>query len=111
MSVGGAEALMMDVVIAAGTTISVLATEGGDPCFSGLLYPVLDQDVGSTIYFDNGVVTGQATGDRMRLYLFDMPEGSSMRILAIAIVAPESRFERAVKAAAPVVDSIEFHAP
>lgn len=34
-----------------------------------------------------------------------------MRTLAIAIVAPGSRFERAVEAAAPVVDSIEFHAP
>ena len=47
-------------------------------------------------------------GDRMRLYLFDAPEGSSMRILAIAIVAPESDFERA--AAGPIV-SLEFHAP
>ena len=47
----------------------------------------------------------------MRLYLFDAPGGSSMRTLAIAIVAPESSFERAVEAAVPVVDSVEFHAP
>lgn len=47
----------------------------------------------------------------MRLYLFDAPGGSSMRTLAIASVAPESRFERAVEAAAPIVDSLEFHAP
>ena len=46
----------------------------------------------------------------MRLYLFDVPKGLSMRILAIAIVASESSFERAVEAAAPVVDSVEFHA-
>ena len=53
----------------------------------------------------------QATGERTRLYLFDMPEGSSMRILAIAIIAPESRFASVVEVAAPVVDSVEFHAP
>lgn len=35
----------------------------------------------------------------------------SRRILAIAIVAPEARFERVLEAAAPVLDSIEFHAP
>ncbi|HEU4759613.1 MAG TPA: hypothetical protein VFT91_06480 [Dehalococcoidia bacterium] len=111
VSVGGAEALMMDVVIAAGATITVAVNEQGDFCDDGLLYPILDQDVGMTVYFGNGVATGQATGDWMRLYLFDAPEGSPMRILAIAIVAPESRFERAVEAAAPVVDSVEFHAP
>jgi hypothetical protein len=37
----------------------------------------------------------------MRLYLFDLPEGLSARILAIAIVAPEPRFEPVVEAAAP----------
>ena len=52
---------------------------------------------------------GLETGDRMRLFLFDAPEGSSMRILAIAIVAPESRFERVVESAGPIIDSIEFH--
>jgi len=49
------------------------------------------------------------TGNRMRLYLFDAPEGSSIRILAIAIVVPESRFERAVEGAPAL--SVEFHAP
>jgi hypothetical protein len=33
----------------------------------------------------------------MRLYLIDMPEGSSMRILAIAIVAPEARFDAVMR--------------
>jgi hypothetical protein len=47
----------------------------------------------------------------MRLYLFDAPEGSSIRVLAIAIVAPASRMERAVQEAAPLVGSVEFHAP
>lgn len=65
---------------------------------------------------DLGVVrlTLQSPGDtteRMRLYLLDTPEGSSMKILAIALVAPESKFDKAVEAAAPVVDSVEFHTP
>ena len=47
----------------------------------------------------------------MRLYLFDAPSGSSMQVLAIVIDVPESRFKRAVEAAAPIVDSVEFHAP
>lgn len=105
VSVGGAEALMMDVVIAAGTTITVPADEQGNLCNNGVLSLVFDEDAGM---YDNGFATGLATGDLMRLYLFDVPEGSSMRILVIAIVAPESRFERAVEAAAPVVDSVEF---
>jgi hypothetical protein len=44
----------------------------------------------------------------MRLYLLDLPEGMSARILAIAISAFDSEFERVVKAAAPVLDSFEF---
>jgi hypothetical protein len=51
-----------------------------------------------------GLTLGQ--GSRMRLYL--LAEGSSSRVLAIAIIAPEARFERVVEAATPVVDSIEF---
>lgn len=78
VSAGGANALMMDVVTAAGASAC-----------------------GFSI----------ATGDRMRLYLIDAPEGSSMRVLAIAIVIPESSFARAVAPAASMVESIEFHAP
>jgi hypothetical protein len=47
-------------------------------------------------------------GSRMRLYLVDLPGGSA-RILSIAIVAPESSFESVVEAAAPILDSFEFH--
>jgi len=112
VSVGGADALMMDVKIAAGATVCAPTTSGGDLLANALLRPVLDDSsVGSTVFVNNGVATGHATGEWMRLYLFDAPEGLSMRILAIAIVAPESRFERAVTEAAPVVDSVEFHAP
>jgi hypothetical protein len=46
---------------------------------------------------------------RMRLYLYDAPAGSSMRILAIAMIVPESDFARAVDNTAPI--TVEFHAP
>lgn len=55
---------------------------------------------------------------RMRLYLLGLPEGMSARILAIVILAPEQvergeprDFEQVVEAAAPILDSFEFHAP
>jgi len=48
-------------------------------------------------------------GSRMRLYLLDVPAGSSIRTLAIAIVAPDARFEQVVAAAAPIMDSLDFH--
>ena len=86
VSVGGTLALRMDVVTAAGA--SVCDVEG------------LPQVV---------TETGLDQGHRMRLYLLDLPGGSG-RILAIAIVAPETRFERVVEATAPIVDSFEFHA-
>ena len=43
----------------------------------------------------------------MRLYLFDAPKGSSMRILAVVINVPEPQFERAVAGGILV----EFHVP
>jgi hypothetical protein len=45
-----------------------------------------------------------------RLYLLDVPAGSS-EILAIEIVAGHRELESVVEAAAPVLDSLEFHAP
>ncbi len=107
VNVGGAQALMTDVALAAEATVCAPATSGGDPLLNALLRPVFDM-YGEVAFFFNEVATGHATGERMRLYLFDVPEGSSMRILALAVVAPESRFERAVQAAASVVESVEF---
>lgn len=43
-----------------------------------------------------------------RLYLLDVPEGS-FRMLVIELFAFDRDFERVVKAAAPVLDSFEFH--
>lgn len=34
-----------------------------------------------------------------------------MRTLAITVVAPEERFEEFIEETAPILDSIEFHAP
>ncbi len=102
VTVGGIDAMRMDVVAATGASIcqdwegAGVLTEpnefaGYDP--GGLTDPV--------------VVSG---ADRMRLYLLDLPDGLSARTLAIVIVAPEASFEQVVEAAQPILDSFEFHA-
>ena len=48
--------------------------------------------------------------DRMRLYVLDLPEGMTAQVLAIAISAKESEFEYVVEAAGPILDSFEFQA-
>jgi hypothetical protein len=90
--VGGFEALQMDLVIAPGA--SVCEWRGGD-------HPVLTAS-------DSWPV-GLEYGERMRLYLLDLPEGMSARTFAIAISAPEADFERVLEAAAPIVGSFDFH--
>jgi hypothetical protein len=50
-----------------------------------------------------------ANGSRMHLYLVDVPDGSTTRLVAIAAVAPEARFDDVMAAAAPVIESIQFH--
>ena len=92
VSVGGIEALRMDVVAATGASV---CEEGPAP-----------QVVTPNDHDWYGVFLGQ--GKRMRLYLLDLPGGSA-RILAIAITAPEASFEHVMEAAAPIVDSFEFH--
>ena len=87
----GAEGLMIDVRIVAGVR-GACATLYGDTEFQIKEH------------------AGPSAGDRMRLYLFDAPEGLPMRILAIVMVVPESQFERAVVGPAPLV-AVEFHAP
>jgi hypothetical protein len=96
VSVGGVEALRMDVIAATGA--SVCDAWGGPQVVTPN-----DHDLEW-----RGVALKH--GHRMRLYLLDLPEGLSARILAIAIVAPEARFERVAEAAAPILASFEFHA-
>lgn len=83
VSVGGIDALQMDLV--APGQIDV-----GD-CAPMVL---------------EGLYRGQ---DRTRLYLLDLPEGMPARTLAISISAADSEFELVVEAAAPILDSFEFH--
>ena len=89
VSVGGVDAIEMDVVLA----------PGADGCDGTVLQLKDGTD-------RRGAVLDQ--GSRMRLHLFDMPQGSSMLILAIAVVAPEPTFEAVMDAAAPVLGSIAF---
>jgi hypothetical protein len=92
VSVGGVDALRMDVVAAPGASVCEMPL-------------VLAEYV------------GLLRTDRMRLYLLDLPGGSA-RTLAIAMIArdpylgaevPERDFEHVVKKAAPIVDSFAFH--
>jgi len=91
--VGGIDALRMDVVAAPGASIA--------PC-GGASVPVVSVP-------GRGAWGGVGPGGLGRLYVLDLPGGSA-RTLAILITAPEAAvFERAVEAAAPVLDSFEFH--
>jgi len=109
VSAGGHEGLMMDVKMAAGAALCFNVDEAGSDATAdpGILYPLWD--MGSETNAGGGHVTGTASGDWMRLYLFDVPATSGLQWLAIAIVAPEAHFERAVTEAVPLVDSIEIH--
>ena len=85
-SVGGIDALQMDVVASGWIDVGDCA-----PSVVEGIWPLYSPD------------------RRMRLYVLDLPEGMSARILAIAIQGVDSDFERVVKVATPVLDSIEFH--
>jgi hypothetical protein len=89
--VGGIDALRLDVA-AAPRAASCLGDE--DPV-----------QVAPSPYSEGwGLI---ASGHLGRLYVLDLPGGSA-RTLAILITAPEASFDRAVKAAAPVLESFEF---
>src|SRR4029453_11610288 len=99
VSVGGIDALRMDVVAATGASVCEevpAAQVVAPPPTAGP-----DGDLGSS-----GANLPQ--GQRMRLYLLDLPGGPA-RMLAIAIIAEDARFEHAMEAAAPIMASFEFH--
>jgi hypothetical protein len=91
VTIGGTPALQIDVMLAPGA--SFCSWSEGEK--SGMS-PILLRHAPF------------AEGDRARLYLLDLPGGSA-RVLALAIIADEDSFERALELAAPIVDSIEFH--
>ena len=96
VTVGGMAALRMDVLAVTGASVC--------PDWEG---PGVVRETGGG---DAEAIVVEGRGHRMRLHLLDLPRGSSARILAIAVVAPEARFEAVVDAAAPIMDSFEFHA-
>lgn len=89
--VGGVDALRLDVA----------AVPGASTCVAGNV-PVV------SVYNREPAWGGIHHGDLARLYVLDLPGGFA-RTLVIKITAPEAVFERMVQAAAPVVDSFEFH--
>ena len=95
-SVGGIGALAMDVVTAPGASV-----------FDVWDAPLVVTRTGTEQIWAS---VDLEEGQRTRLYLLDLPDGLSARTLAIAIVAPEPRFEAVMEAAAPIVDSFGFHA-
>ena len=96
VDIGGVDGLAMDVTVAPGASV----------CEWFQSTQVLTQNDSHTGPSHPGVNLEQ--GSRMRLYLVDLPTGSTTRILAIAVVAPEARFEDVVDAAAPIIESIQF---
>jgi hypothetical protein len=84
--VGGVEAVSIDVALA----------PGGRACGIGMI------EISRWIHV-------LEPGKRLRLFLVDVPEGMSMRTLAITVMAPEARFEEVIEEATPIIDSIEFH--
>jgi hypothetical protein len=93
VSVGGMAALQMDVVTATGATV----------CDSGSPEVLAVADSG-----DGFGAHWLEPGDRMRLYLLDLPDGLSARTLAITFVAPEASYEAVLEYAGPILDSFEF---
>jgi hypothetical protein len=87
--VGGMDAVSIDVALA----------PGGRSCGVGMI------EISRWIHelWEPGLL--------LRLYLVDLPEGMSVGTLAITIVAPEERLEELIDETAPIIDSIEFHAP
>ena len=93
-TVGGAQAVRMDVVAAPGA--SVCADWGTPLVVSGARLragPSLEP------------------GARMRLYLLDLPKGMSARTLAIAFAAPQAAFESVLDDAPRILRSFEFRTP
>jgi hypothetical protein len=89
--VGGVEAVAMDVALSSG----------------GRVCPAYRKDSQRWIHALG--CCARQPGQRLRLFLVDLPEGMSMRTLAITVMAPDERFEEVIEKATPIIDSIAFH--
>jgi hypothetical protein len=105
VSLGGVDALQMDVTAAPG---AIHCSKWGD-------YPAAPM-VLAQAGPSRGAVLEE--GSRMRLYLIDTPwrdeqwgYPGSRQVVAVWVVAPEKRFQHVLEAAQPILESIEFHAP
>jgi hypothetical protein len=87
--VGGIDALRIDVTLAPGAGCGE-GTHNGPP-----------------MVVQEGWLSDET---RMRLYLLDLPGGSARTMAVAIVVSPQDDFEQVVEAAAPILDSIEFHA-
>jgi hypothetical protein len=93
--VGGLEAVSIDAELA----------PGGEPC-GVYMFHIARWIHGLVEPRSHGLVK---PGMRLRLYLVDLPEGMSVRTLAITAVAPKERFEEFIEESASIIESIEFH--
>jgi len=94
VAIGGISALQMDVLLEPGAT--------------SCPWSEFDMSATSPLLLQHAPVFAGA--DRARLYLLDLPEGPA-RVLALAVITDEDSFDALLEHAAPIVDSIEFHAP
>ena len=92
--VGGVAGVQMDVTIAVGASL----------CDASGIAQVLTPRDGNG---RNGIALEQ--GSRMRLYLLDIHQRYADWIMAVAVVAPEARFNQMIESAAPIMESIQFH--
>jgi hypothetical protein len=92
VTIAGTSALQMDVVLAP----RAVECQWSAPDISGTSPLLLN---------DTPIFEGQG----VRLYVLDLPPGGPARVLVIVI--PSADDERAHELAAPIIDSIEFHAP
>jgi hypothetical protein len=86
-SVGGLDAVAMDVALA----------PGGKACGIGRI--VISRWIHEL---------QENPGVRMRLFLVDLPDGMSARTLAITVKAPKDEFNAYLAEAMPIIESIQF---
>lgn len=110
--IGGAAGMYMDISIAPGASLCV--RPGSDDQGLPMVVTSTRRNIGGSGYpygVDGDWGSNLDPADRMRLYLVNLPQGLTTRILAIAVAAPKDQFDEVLEAAAPVLQSIEFHAP
>ncbi len=97
--VGGLEAVSMDVTLA----------PGGRTCGIGMI--IISRWIHDLEPGAEGAPPFETPGPsrRLRLYLVDLPEGMSVKTLAVTVLAPEERFDDFVNETAPIIESIDFH--